>query len=88
MKAVQTHFRRRRSGSALFIYRKFYAIYNKCENIHQKTLTTRNELIQIIRVDKSTSQKRIIKMPIILYRIMELHGPSMFAVKAKIYGVL
>ena len=39
-------------------YRNFYAKYNRSEKFARNP-NTRNELVQMIRIDKSTGQKRV-----------------------------
>ena len=44
----------------LFAYRNFFAKCDKSENIHQRLFKTRNGLIQMIKMDRSTSLKGLI----------------------------
>ena len=47
------------SGSTLFACRNFYLKYNKKEITTPDTPITGNGLVQLIRIDKSTRQKRV-----------------------------
>ena len=58
MQTVKTKLRHICSVSTLFAYRNFYGKCSKNKKIPPETPKTRNGLVQMIRMDKSTGHKR------------------------------